>query len=58
MTPSELKELKENSILMFKMRGGTKQNEIPEKEDIKFAFATVVATKNINKANIIKSNVA
>ena len=58
MTPRECKELKENSILMFKMRGGTKQNEIPEEDGIRdFAFATVVATKNISKGEYLsKSN--
>ena len=58
MTPIELKELKENSLLMFKMRGGTKKNEIPEEDGIRdFAFATIVATKNIKKGEYLsKSN--
>tara|TARA_Y100001933_G_scaffold183059_1_gene181822 strand:- start:59 stop:1093 length:1035 start_codon:yes stop_codon:yes gene_type:complete len=58
MTPSELKVLKESSILMFKMRGGSKQNKIPEEDGVRdFAFATIVATRNINKGEYLsKSN--
>ena len=58
MTPNELRELKENSHLMFQMRGGSKMNNLPEEDPIRdFAFATVVATKNIQKGdNITKSN--
>ena len=58
MDPSELKELKKNSLLMFKMRGGSKETEIPEEDGIRdFAFATVVATKDIKKGEYLsKSN--
>ena len=50
MTPNELKELKKDSLLMFKMRGGSKLNEIPEEDSIRdFAFATVVATADLKK---------
>tara|TARA_B100002019_G_C21248547_1_gene589759 strand:+ start:910 stop:1944 length:1035 start_codon:yes stop_codon:yes gene_type:complete len=58
MTPNELKELKKDSLLMFKMRGGSKLNEIPEEDSIRdFAFATVVATANLKKGEILsKSN--
>lgn len=48
MTPSELINLKKESLLMFKMRGGTKIKEIKEEDGIRdFAFATIVATKDI-----------
>ena len=54
MTPNELKHLKEGCELMFKMRGGSKINEIPEEDAIRdFAFATVVTTKNLKKGDII-----
>ncbi len=54
MTPKELKELKESSMLMHQMRGGSKLNQIPEEDAIRdFAFATVVATKNIKEGELI-----
>tara|TARA_A100001388_G_scaffold277592_1_gene269735 strand:- start:441 stop:1475 length:1035 start_codon:yes stop_codon:yes gene_type:complete len=54
MTPNELKELKESSLLMFKMRGGSKLREIPEEDSIRdFAFATLVATEDLKKGDII-----
>ena len=50
MTPEELKKLKEKSKLMFLMRGGSKKSQIKEEDSVRdFAFATVVATKNIKK---------
>ena len=57
MTPNELKELKKDSLLMFKMRGGSKLNEIPEEDSIRdFAFATVVATADLKKGDILSKN--
>lgn len=57
MTPKELKELKENSLLMFKMRGGSKSKEIPEEDSIRnFAFATLVATENLKEGDTISKN--
>jgi Sialic acid synthase len=54
MTPNELKELKESSEIMFKMRGGSKVKEIPEEDAIRdFAFATIVATRNLKAGEII-----
>ena len=48
MTPNELSELKKDSLIMFQMRGGTKEKEIAEEDAVRdFAFATVVATKDI-----------
>ena len=53
MTPKELKDLKEESFLMFQMRGGSKELPIKEEDGIRdFAFATVVATKNIKKGEL------
>ena len=50
MTPVELKDLKEQSLLMFKMRGGSKIKEIKEEDGIRdFALATVVAKLDIKK---------
>ncbi len=50
MTPKELKELKKESLQMFKMRGGSKEKEIKEEDGIRnFAFATIVAIKDIKK---------
>ena len=52
MTPSELKDLKRDSLFMFEMRGGSKQLPIKEEDGIRdFAFATIVATKNIKKGD-------
>ncbi len=54
MTPSDLKELKNSCEIMFKMRGGSKINEIPEEDAIRdFAFATIVATKDLKKGDTI-----
>ena len=48
MTPNELFELKE-IFIMYQMRGGSKKREIKEEDGIRdFAFATVVATKEIS----------
>ena len=50
MTPKELLDLKKDSLLMFEMRGGSKELPIAEEDGIRnFAFATVVATENIQK---------
>ena len=50
MTPAELKDLKKQSLLMFKMRGGSKVKEIKEEDGIRdFALATVVAKLDIKK---------
>ena len=50
MTPGELADLKRDSLCMFKMRGGSKLMEIKEEQGTRdFAFATVVAKKNIQK---------
>ena len=50
MTPEELSDLKKDSLCMYKMRGGSKRMEIKEEDGIRdFAFATVVAKKNIQK---------
>ena len=39
---------------MFEMRGGSKQNEIHEEDAIRdFAFATIVASKDLKKGDII-----
>ena len=49
MTPNELFELKRDSTIMYQMRGGSKKREIKEEDGIRdFAFATVVATREIN----------
>lgn len=54
MTPHDLKELKKDSILMYEMRGGSKRDEIPEEDSIRdFAFATIVATKDLKRGDII-----
>ncbi len=54
MTPDELRELKKSSIIMYEMRGGSKKNEIHEEDAIRdFAFATVVASKDLKKGDII-----
>ncbi len=48
MDPKELKNLRKESELMFKMRGGDKLTDIKEEDDTRnFAFATVVCTSNI-----------
>ncbi len=50
MTPKELTDLKRDSLIMFEMRGGSKEKEIQEEDAIRdFALATVVATKDILK---------
>ena len=54
MTPKELKELKKESFQMFQMRGGSKISEISEEDGVRdFAFATVVATKDIAENEIL-----
>ena len=49
MDENECKELIEGSNLIWQMRGGTKEPAKEEKVTINFAFATVVATKDIKK---------
>lgn len=54
MTPEELKSLRKESEQMFIMRGGTKKSEIPQEDDTRdFAFATLVAIKDIKKGSIL-----
>lgn len=56
MDPKDLKNLRIESDLMFKMRGGNKQKNIKEEDDTRnFAFATVVATKDILAGEKINS---
>ena len=48
MTPKELSALKRDSLAMFQMRGGSKKKDISEEDAVReFAFATVIATKEI-----------
>tara|TARA_B100000242_G_C42974128_1_gene452111 strand:- start:567 stop:1088 length:522 start_codon:yes stop_codon:yes gene_type:complete len=48
MDPKDLKNLREESELMFQMRGGDKIQNIKEEDDTRnFAFATIVCTSNI-----------
>ena len=49
MDENECKELIEGSNLIWQMRGGTKEPAKEEKVTIDFAFATVVAIKDIKK---------
>lgn len=56
MDPIELKELIQGSEEIFKMRGGKKEPAKEEKVTINFAFATVVAIKNIRKGEILTEN--
>ena len=49
MDENECKELIHGSNLIWQMRGGTKVPAKEEKVTIDFAFATVVAIKNIKK---------
>jgi sialic acid synthase SpsE len=54
MTPQELSSLRRDSEHMFLMRGGTKKVDIPEEEATRnFAFATIVATREINIGDVI-----
>ena len=54
MDPKDLINLRKESELMFKMRGGSKELDIKEENDTRaFAFATVVCTKNIAKGEIL-----
>ena len=58
MDPIELKELLIGTDEIFKMRGGKKEPAKEEQVTINFAFATVVATKNIKKGEkITKKNI-
>jgi N-acetylneuraminate synthase len=52
MDPTSLSALIHNSKEIFLMRGGTKQAIPEEQVTIDFAFATVVATKDIQKGEI------
>lgn len=52
MTPSELKELIIGSKEIAKMRGGEKKPVIEEQVTIDFAFATVVAVKDIKQGEV------
>ena len=51
MDENECKELIEGSNLIWQMRGGTKEPANEEKVTIDFAFATVVAIKDIKKGD-------
>jgi len=52
MDPKELKELIEASKILQKARGGVKGAVIEEQPTINFAFASVVAIKNIKKGDV------
>jgi len=55
MDPSALAELINGSIELAKMRGGKKKAAQEEQATIDFAFATVVAIKDINEGDILSS---
>jgi len=55
MDPSALTELISGSIELAKMRGGKKEAAKEEQITIDFAFATVVAIKDINKGDKFSS---
>ncbi|MFJ7732321.1 N-acetylneuraminate synthase family protein [Lysinibacillus sp. NPDC097231] len=58
MTPMELSELIQGSKEISKMRGGTKEAADEEQVTIAFAFATVVAIKDIEKGEFFtKENI-
>ena len=58
MTPNELKALTNASQEIFLMRGGIKAPAIEEKITIDFAFASVVAIKDIKKGELFtKDNI-
>jgi len=56
MDPNALSELISGSIEIAKMRGGKKEAAKEEQVTIDFAFATVVAIKNINKGEKFTKN--
>ncbi len=56
MNPKELNELYVMSKEIFKMRGGKKEAAKEEGGTIKFAFATLVAIKNIKKGEKFNKN--
>ncbi len=53
MDPDELTELIQGSAEISQMRGGKKEAAMEEQVTIDFAFATVVATKNLNTGDIL-----
>lgn len=54
MDPVQLSSLRKESELMFEMRGGSKEMPIKEEQDTRdFAFATLVALKDIKKGDIL-----
>ncbi|RKD23553.1 N-acetylneuraminate synthase [Caminicella sporogenes DSM 14501] len=58
MDPKELKELIEGSREIYLMRGGKKEAAKEEHVTINFAFATVVAIKDIKKGEVLtKDNI-
>ncbi|KGG79685.1 polyhydroxyalkanoate synthesis repressor PhaR [Caloranaerobacter azorensis H53214] len=58
MDPKELKELIEGSKEIYLMRGGKKEAAKEEQVTINFAFATVVAIKDIKKGEVLtKDNI-
>ncbi len=57
MTPSDLKDLRNQSNLMYIMRGGSKTTLLPEKEDThNFAFSTVVLKYDLPCGTKLKRN--
>jgi sialic acid synthase SpsE len=54
MTPSELRQLKNQSYSMFLMRGGSKIDLVEAEEDTRnFAFATIVVTRPLCAGHIL-----
>lgn len=57
MTPSDLKSLREQSDLMYIMRGGSKITLLQEEEDTRnFAFATVVLKHDLPSGTMLTRN--
>jgi N-acetylneuraminate synthase len=55
MDPNSLKSLIEGSAIIFKARGGEKTPIAGEAQTIAFAFASVVATRDIARGELISS---
>lgn len=56
MDPKALRDLINDSKIIFEMRGGKKEPALEEKATMDFAFATVVTTKKIKKGEIFSKN--
>ena len=56
MDPNSLKELIDASIVVYKARGESKDALVEEASTIAFAFASVVATTNIKKGELLTEN--